>query len=188
MTLRVLTVCAGNICRSPAAAAAILEAAELYELGRSKYPSDPTWTKLLARVYLKSQEDAKLSPLLAEMADGDGDNLTARKKLANMALEARDYEAAEKWASQALQIDVMDVDMHRAAGEALVELKKYDRAISEFEVVIELNPRHLQARLALADVCIQAGQRDKARTVLEKLLELDPEYPGAEVLLESLDK
>ena len=30
MTLRILTVCLGNICRSPAAAAAILEAAETF--------------------------------------------------------------------------------------------------------------------------------------------------------------
>ena len=162
------------------------EAAELYELGRTKFPADGSWTKLLARVYLKAEDDERLRPLLAEMAALDSDNLTSRKKLAGLALAAGDYEAVRRWATDVIQIDVQDVFGHQTLAAALVELKKYDSAIAEYEVAVELAPRQLQLRFALADACVQAEKKEQARQVLTALLELDPEYPGAEVLLESL--
>jgi Flp pilus assembly protein TadD len=122
------------------------------------------------------------------MAQWDGDDLITRQKLAQLALAAKDYPAAQRWATEAIQIDVLDVEMHRLLGESLAEQNKYDQAIKEFEVAIQLKPRQLHLRFALADAYVQTGQQDKARTALRQLLELDPEYPGADVLLESLDK
>ena len=63
-----------------------------------------------------------------------------------------------------------------------------DRAIEEFEAAIELNPNNLQQRLALADALVQARQTAKAKKVLKELLRRDPKFPGADTLLESLDK
>jgi tetratricopeptide (TPR) repeat protein len=164
------------------------EAAELYELGREKFPGNDKWTKLLARVYIKSEETKKLAPILANMAEADADDLTVRKKLAQMALDDEDYAAAAEWSNQGLQIDVLDIDAHRILAQTSVELKEYDRAIEEYEIAIELKPQQLGLRFALADACVQAEQKEKAVEVLQKLLELDPDYPGADVLLESLKK
>jgi tetratricopeptide (TPR) repeat protein len=72
--------------------------------------------------------------------------------------------------------------------ESLAAQKKYDESIEEYDVAIEMEQRQLHLRFALADICVQAGKKDRARQALVKLLELDPEYPGADVLLESLDK
>ncbi len=164
------------------------EAAELYQLGRDKFPSDDKWTKLLARVYIKSDQPKRLAPLLEAMAEADGDDLTIRKKLAQIAYDDKDYAAAVRWATEAIYIDVLDVELHRMLAEALVEQKQYDRAIAEYDVAIELEPQRLHLRFALADACVQAGKQGRAREVLEALLKLDPEYPGADVLLESLEK
>ena len=71
---------------------------------------------------------------------------------------------------------------------ALVELGKLDQAIEEFEAAIELNPDHLPQRFALADALVQARQSAKAKKVLEDLLRRDPKFPGADTLLESLNK
>ena len=137
---------------------------------------------------MKSGDDRQLRPLLEQMALADGDDLTTRKKLAQMAQTEKDWPAVVRWASDAMHIDVLDVEMHRLLAEALVEQKKYDDAISEFEVAIELAPKQSQLRFALADACVQAGHKDQAREALDDLLRLDPEYPGAEVLRESLDE
>jgi tetratricopeptide (TPR) repeat protein len=163
-------------------------AAELYELGRRKFSGDVAWTKLLARVHLKSGDSAKLRPLLEELALSDGDDLATRKKLAQLAMEDKDYVSAEKWATDAIHIDVMDVEMHRMLGEALVEQEEFGEAIEEYEVAVQLEPRTLHLRFALADACVQADQPEKARKALDELLQLDPDYPGADVLLESLKK
>ena len=69
-----------------------------------------------------------------------------------------------------------------------MELNELDRAIEEFEAAIELNPANLQQRFALADALVQARQPAKAKKVLEELLRRDPKFPGADTLLESLDK
>jgi predicted Zn-dependent protease len=80
----------------------------------------------------------------------------------------------------------MDASLHAWLAEACVGGGQLDRAVAQYEVAIELAPGNLAWRLALADTLVQAEQRDRARTVLEELLKINPEYPGADVLLESL--
>ena len=108
--------------------------------------------------------------------------------MAELALERREPAVARRWATEALEIQVEDADVHRLLAAALVELDELDRAIEEFETAIELNPGHLQQRFALADALVQAHQPAKARKVLEELLRRDPKFPGADTLLESLKK
>lgn len=99
-----------------------------------------------------------------------------------------DYLAATDWANQAIEIDVMDGDVHRVLAEALVGCERYARAIEEFEVAIELDAEEPRRRFFLADACIQAEQPEKARQTLEALLKLAPDYPGAAAMLESLEE
>ena len=106
--------------------------------------------------------------------------------LLQLALEREDYAAAAEWANRALQVDVMDEQLHAWLAEAEVGRQRWPQAIREYEVAVELAPNSLAWRFALADAHVQAGQEDKAKTVLEQLLEIDPDFPGADVLLESL--
>ena len=116
------------------------------------------------------------------------DDLSSRKKLAELALERRDAAAARRWATEAIEIQVEDADAHRLLAAALADLNELDGAIEEYEAAIELNPAHLQQRLALADALVQAKQPAKAKKVLEELLRRDPKFPGADTLLESIEK
>jgi tetratricopeptide (TPR) repeat protein len=63
-----------------------------------------------------------------------------------------------------------------------------DRAIEQWEIAVELAPEKPQPRFALADAYFQAGQKAKAKEMLKKLLKITPNYPGADVLLESIEK
>jgi len=164
------------------------EAAEFYAAAERLDPTNPQWTAGQARVYLAAGQKQNLAQALVRFAQIEPDDLPSRKKLAELALERREAAIAQRWATEALEIQVQDADAHRLLAAALVELNELDRAIEEFEAAVELNPDHLQQRFALADALLQAQQPAKAKKVLEELLHRDPQYPGADTLLESLKK
>ena len=103
-----------------------------------------------------------------------------------MALDAKDYAAAEKWATEGIEIDVMDADLHRVVAESAARRHNYSKAVEEYETTVELKPDDPQPQLALADSLVRAKQPAKAREALEKLLKREPDYPGTKKLLESI--
>lgn len=116
------------------------EAEKLYELGAKKFPSDEKWPKTLAQLYLKSGENEKLYAVLEKLAQLDFDDATTRKKLAELALARKDFPAAERWAREVLEIDVMDANIHHTLGSALAAQKKTKEAIEEYEFALRLSP------------------------------------------------
>ena len=162
------------------------EAADLYALGERFDPANPRWTAASGRVFMASGQKQKLARTLAHFAELEPDDLPSRKKLAELALERREPAVARRWATEALEIQMDDAEVHRLLAAALVELNALDEAVEEFEAAIDIDPAHLQQRLALADALVQARQPAKAKKVLEELLRRDPQFPGAKALLESL--
>ena len=164
------------------------EAAEIYAQGERSDPANPQWPAGRAKVYLAASQKPNLARALVRFAQLEPADLPSRKRLAELALERREPAVARRWATEALEIQVEDADAHRLLAAALVELNELDRAIEEYEVAIDLNPDHLPQRFALADALLQARQPAKAKKVLQELLRRDPKFPGADTLLESLNK
>ena len=157
-------------------------------MGEKLDAANPQWTRSLARVYVSSDNKEKLVETLSRLAAADVDDIAVRKKLAQLALARKDYPAAEQAAREALEIDVRDVESHVALAESLSGRHNNEGAIEEWEIAVELAPEKPQPRFALADAYLQTGQTAKAKEMLEKLLKIAPDYPGAEVLLESIEK
>jgi tetratricopeptide (TPR) repeat protein len=164
------------------------EAARMYSLGEKHFSGDKKWTKALASVYLKSGDKVKLIGVLTKLAEADSDEVAIRKKLAQLALAAEDFQAAARWANQAIHVDVLDVTLHRTLAEALVGLDKPAAAVAEWETVVELAPQQIESRVKLAAACMAAGQKEKARSVLDVLLKLDAENEAAKKLRETLNQ
>jgi uncharacterized protein HemY len=82
------------------------KAAELFELGRKVEPFKPEWLKELVRVYAQKDDKAKLIAVLKELVPFDADELEQRLRLARLLLENGDAAEAEKYARQAMEIDV----------------------------------------------------------------------------------
>lgn len=120
------------------------------------------------------------------LADADQDDLDVRKKLMQMALDAKDYASAERWAAQGIEIDVMDPDLHRVVAEAAAKRHNSEKAIEECQTAIELKPDDSKLPLALAKVLIDAKQPAKAREVLRGLLKKSPDDADARKLLETV--
>ncbi len=162
-------------------------AAELYQLGAKRDPNGVKWLKSLAAVYLKSGQNSELADVLARLAAADADDLSARKKLAQLAVARGDWAAAGQWSLEGLRIQVMDPQLHQWRAEALAALGNAAAAADEYAAAVELDPDDLALRLALAKMHIQAKRPDRAKPVLEELLKLDPKHQGAQELLETLE-
>ncbi len=167
-------------------AGAIEEAIELFSLGRQNFPHDVEWLKSLAKAHLQSESQTGLRSILIELSRFESDNVAVRKKLAQMSLDEGDAAAAEKFAMQALHIDVLDAEIHRILGEALNEQKNWDKAIREFEVALELKPADATLEIGLAKSLLGHRQSAAARDVLQKLLQREPAHAEAEKLLKSI--
>jgi Flp pilus assembly protein TadD len=165
---------------------AYAEAERLYEQGARLQPHDARWLRPLAVIYARSKEQQKLLDALTRLAGMDSENLTARKELARMALQKRDYALAGQWANQGLEIDVSDGELHSIIAEAAGERHNQQEAIEEYQIAVEFSPTDSRPRLGLADAFVQAGKTPEARRVLREFLKLVPDQPAAKLMLESL--
>jgi len=121
------------------------DAADLYELGREKLgvgkfamPQSDEWLKGLAAAYLQLGQKERLEDVLTMIARLDGDSASVRKKLAELADERGDLNAAAKWATEVLQIDVADVSAHQLLARYYASTGDDRRARREREFVKQL--------------------------------------------------
>jgi predicted Zn-dependent protease len=83
---------------------------------------------------------------------------------------------------------VLDAEAHALWGEAEAGRGKPAPACEEYQVAVQLKGDRPDWRFAWAQAAIDCGEKEQARKVLKELLEKTPDYPGADLLLEGLDK
>ncbi|QDU31002.1 tetratricopeptide repeat protein [Anatilimnocola aggregata] len=147
-----------------------------YEQGRQAFPTDERWLKGLARIYLQKQENDKLLPILAELAARDGDNVTLRKKLAQLTLAAKDPEASRRWATEAVYLNVRDATAHALRAAAEAELKNQTIAEREFQTAIDLDGAQPEYRAGLARAQMAQKKLTAAKATLAELTKRHPDF------------
>jgi tetratricopeptide (TPR) repeat protein len=95
------------------------KAAEIYELAHRAEPYDSKWLVELARVYTQLGDNAKRIETLMKLVPTDADDLDQRKRLAQLLLGAERFAEAERFARQALEIDVRDLEVREFLEKAL---------------------------------------------------------------------
>jgi len=108
-------------------------AAKVFEHGRKVAPLDGDWLEQLARLYKMTGETDKIISVLRELISGDPDELDGRIKLARVSLDAGRPEEAERFAKDALQIDVN----HEEARKVLIEALKGQSKTDEVEKLLK---------------------------------------------------
>jgi tetratricopeptide (TPR) repeat protein len=94
-------------------------AAKVFEHGRKVAPLDGDWLEQLSRLYKMSGDKEKRISVLKELTAHDPDELEGRVALAREALDAGKPADAERFAKDALQIDVMNEEARKVLIEAL---------------------------------------------------------------------
>jgi tetratricopeptide (TPR) repeat protein len=100
------------------------KAAELFELGRKAEPLETSWLMQLARVHAQKDDKAKLIAVLKELLPSDPDELEQRLRLTRLLLEGGKYDEAEKYAREAMEIDVRNKECRELLVKALEGQKK----------------------------------------------------------------
>ena len=97
-------------------------------------------------------------------------------KTANAYFDAKNYETAEKWYLQALQKNADDINVRTDLGITFIERQNpdYDRAIKEFQVSLEKNPKHEPTLYNLGIVYFKKGNSEEFQKILQKLTEINP--------------
>lgn len=103
---------------------AFAQAADLFELGHKAEPNDPEWLMQLAKVYAQTGDKAKQITTLTALVPLDSDDFDRRMRLAKLLLEEKRYPEAEKYAREALEINIKSAPARTALDKALREQRK----------------------------------------------------------------
>jgi tetratricopeptide (TPR) repeat protein len=111
-------------------------AARMFELGRKHDPYDRDWLADLARVYARLNEPKKQAGVLRDLVPLDADDFDRRLRLTKLLLEQGDLKGAEKYAKEALEIDVTSKEAREALYKAL-EGQKNDAELKRVKGLLE---------------------------------------------------
>lgn len=170
------------------------KAAEVLERARKAEPQESKWLAELVRVYAQNGDKEKHAKLLAELAPTDADDIDVRKELAKLLQDQRKYAEAERYAREALEIDVLDPEAQLTLGEALAGQKKYPGAIEALQTAISVREQRREidkaddARVKLAQAYRDNGQKKEAINEVTKILAHDENHARAKELKVQLEK
>jgi len=157
-------------------------------MARKAEPLDSKWLVELARVYNQSGDRDSQINILRQLVPTDADDLDNRRRLAQLLVEAERYTEAERYAREALEIDVLDMTAQQALGDALLAQHKLDAAIEVYNTALEMDDKHDRARLRLAQAYLAKGDKQKAENEIAKVIARDPDNAKAKKILAEIEK
>ncbi len=95
------------------------KAVEAYEKGKIVAPLDTTWRDNLVKIYTETMQSDKLLVILREIVSEDPDEISGRIKIAQTAMAAGKADEAEKFARDAIMIDVKNEEARKALLDSL---------------------------------------------------------------------
>lgn len=108
-------------------------------------------------------------------------------QLAEQCRRAGDNEAAVDIARAGLEHHPNHASARVTLGRALIELGRFDEALSELTRVITVAPNHLAAHRALAETYQQRGQMTEAMVHYRRAMELATREPEIEPAVEAVE-
>lgn len=102
------------------------KALTLLEQGHQLEPQERSWVTDLVRVHGTLNNNEEQVKYLTKLVRRDGDDLDNRKRLARLTSTLKQFAESEKWAREALEIDVADAEARTLLFAALEEQKKKD--------------------------------------------------------------
>jgi tetratricopeptide (TPR) repeat protein len=140
----------------------------------------------LVDFYVVSGRPAAAREVLDRVREGSEDWLPARRRLAEIArLEGKPDEALAIL-DGIFKKAAGDVDGHMIKGRVLLDKRQAASAIQEFQTVLRLDPRQIEARYLLARTYRQTGNVGQARAELGVVMEMAPALVEGRLLLAEL--
>src|SRR5262245_14073483 len=153
---------------------------------RNAIQRDPTFgeaRRKLADMYERIGDATNAYHEWVRAADLMPDVLDVQMRAGAYMLLTGQFEDAKTWAEKVLARHPTNVDAQILLGNALAGLKDLDRAVTEIEQAIQLDPEQGRAYTNLGVIQFARGQRVEAEKALKRALELDPKAVSAHLAL-----
>ncbi len=111
-----------------------------FQQATTAFPGDVFWLRGFAEAAEGLERTNVLQTTLEEISRLDADSVDARLQRAELALAEQDFTTAVQYAKRALQVDVLDVNIHLALARGYLGLKDQAAALAEFEIALQLKP------------------------------------------------
>ena len=166
------------------------EALVVFEEFLTKYPEIYHSHLNIGTCYLKKGEldkaEAEFKLVLDKTMENFGDykkdpqaSLRAFTGLGEIYIRKEDFETAQKYFTQALDISPEDEVAAYNVGEVFFSHQKIDEAIKYFELATRIKKDWSKPYMKLGYVYLNKGDFDKSLEYFNRFLEMDPESPEA---------
>ena len=118
-------------------------------------------------------------------------SIRALSGLGEIALRKGDFESAQKYFTQALEVSPQDEVAAHNVGEIFFSNQKVDDAIKYFELAIQIKKDWSKPYYRLGIVYLNKGDFAKSLECLNKFIQMDPENPDvpqAKNMIEAIEK
>jgi tetratricopeptide (TPR) repeat protein len=148
------------------------------------YTAEGNAYEALADIFEKKGDYKQAAEALTLMVKYDENNLKALKSLVGLRLKAGDRAGALEALRLSFYVSPFDYAAHTQAGELSLETKQYAQALSEFRVVLALDPPNIaEANYNVANAYHLLGKQPEAKHAVLRALEAAPSYEKAQELL-----
>ena len=131
--------------------------------------------------------DEAQAAALRATADKDPANVQSRVQLGNMYFDAERYQDAIQWYEAALKLNPNDADVSTDLGVCFYYTNQADRAVSQMEESLRIDPKHLKTMLNLG-IVKAFGKQDLtgAAAIWENVIRLAPDSQEGQAAKRSL--
>lgn len=178
------------------------EALQIFNEFLEKYPEIYQVHLNIGTCYLKKGEldraEAEFRLVLDKTKETLGDykqdsqsTLRAFTGLGEIYIQKEDFETAQKYFAQALEISPEDEVAAYNVGEVFFSHQKIEDAIKYFELAIKIKPEWSKPYMKLGYVYLNKGDFDKSLEYFNKFVEMDPEnteVPRVKNIIATIEK
>ena len=138
----------------------------------------------LAKLLEQKGDREQAAKTLDSLIKTDENNLEALKTIARLRLALGERQQALDALQASFFISPFDYKLHTQAGELSLELKDYEKALTEFQVALALAPPNVaEANYNVAAAFHALGRQPEAKRAVLRALEAAPRYDKAQELL-----
>lgn len=177
MIYRAMSAVAGNT--GPLAKEAFAKASELE-------PSNPVLKTELGKSMFASHELDKAIITLKEAIELKEDYYDAHFNLARVLIQKSENVQAVELLDK-IEGEINNPEFYYERGRANFNIKNYDKAISDFKIVINNVPLHSNALYSLGLALSEKGENDEALVYLNKALIINPNSEALKSLIASIE-
>jgi tetratricopeptide (TPR) repeat protein len=138
----------------------------------------------LAEIYEKKGDDKQAAEIMALRIKYDENSLPTLKALASLRSKMNDRAGALEALRLSFYVSPFDYAIHTEAGQLSLGEKRYEQALSEFQVALALDPPNVaEANYNVAGAYHLLGKQPEAKHAVLRALEAAPSYEKAQELL-----